>query len=126
VVVAEGAKPAEGTLDVPERGYNQLGHLQLGGISDLIAYHIGDLTGFETRVVRLGHIQRGGTPTAYDRVLCTRYGVAAVDAVHDRAWGEMVVTRGTDVSRAPLEEAVGKTRFVDPTLYSEVAKLFFA
>jgi phosphofructokinase-like protein len=126
VVVAEGAEPVEGTLDMPRREYDQFGHVRLGGISDIIARTIGEKTGFETRVVQLGYIQRGGTPTAFDRVLSTRYGVAAIDAVHDHAWGDMVVLRGTEITRAPLAVAVGKTRHVDRALYSEVAELFFA
>ena len=76
------------------RSYDQFGHVRLGGIADTIAHAIEDRTGFETRVVMLGHVQRGGTPTAFDRVLSTRFGVAAIDAVHDGAWGQMVVLRG--------------------------------
>ena len=76
-------------------------------------------------MVQIGHVQRGGTPNAYDRVLSTRYGLAAIDAVHDRAWGEMVVLRSTVITRAPLTTAVGKTRTVDMNLYEGVAKVFF-
>ena len=94
VVVAEGAEPVPGTLDVDERTYDRFGHVLLGGISDVIAREIAERTGFETRVVMLGHVQRGGTPTAYDRVLCTRFGVAAINLVHERGWGQMVVARG--------------------------------
>ena len=78
-----------------------------------------------TRDVLLGHVQRGGTPTAYDRVLSTRYGVAAIDAVHMGAWGHMVALRGNDVLPVPLSETVGKTREVDMHLYHEVAEVFF-
>jgi 6-phosphofructokinase len=74
----------------------------------------------------LGHVQRGGTPTAFDRILSTRFGVAAVDAAHDGAWGQMVVLRGPDITLAPLTEAVGKTRPVDMALFQDVAELFFA
>ena len=77
-----------------EAGYDKFGHVRLGGIADLIAREIGERTGFETRVVMLGHVQRGGTPTAFDRVLSTRFGVAAIDLVHDGRWGQMVVARG--------------------------------
>ena len=87
VVVAEGAEPVPGTLDIEEKVYDKFGHVRLGGIADVIAREIGDRTGFETRVVMLGHVQRGGTPTAYDRVLSTRFGVAAIDLVHDQGMG---------------------------------------
>ena len=73
----------------------------------------------------LGHVQRGGTPNAYDRVLSTRYGLAAIDAVHDEAWGEMVVYREQRIERAPLSVAVGRTRTVDMAMYHDVAEVFF-
>ena len=82
-------------------------------------------TGFETRMVLLGHIQRGGTPTAFDRVLSTRYGVAAIDAVHLGAWGQMVALRNNEMLPVPLTEAMGGTRTVDMHLYHEVAEVFF-
>jgi 6-phosphofructokinase 1 len=126
VVVAEGALPKEGSLDIGDRGVDQFGHERLGGIGNILAEEIGQRTGFETRPVLLGHVQRGGTPTAYDRVLSTRFGVAAADAVHDRAWGEMVVLRGGVVERVPLTVAVGRTRGVDLSLYHDVAAIFFA
>jgi 6-phosphofructokinase 1 len=125
VVVAEGAEPIPGTLAVEERTYDRFGHVLLGGISDVIAREIAERTGFETRVVMLGHVQRGGTPTAYDRVLCTRFGVAAINLVHDRGWGQMVVARGIEIVPAPLTLAVGKTKPVDPALF-DVAQVFFA
>ena len=125
VVVAEGAEPVPGTLEVEEKVFDKFGHVRLGGIADVIAREIGDRTGFETRVVMLGHVQRGGTPTAYDRVLSTRFGVAAIDLVHERGWGQMVVARGGDIVPAALELAVGKTRPVDKTLYHDVAEVFF-
>jgi 6-phosphofructokinase 1 len=125
VVVAEGAEPVPGTLQLAERTYDRFGHVLLGGISDVIAREIAARTGFETRVVMLGHVQRGGTPTAYDRVLCTRFGVAASNLVHDRAWGQMVVARGSEITAAPMSMAVGKTKPVDPALY-DVAQVFFA
>ena len=90
VVVAEGALPAAGTLAVQDAGVDEFGHVRLGGISNTVAAEIGERTGYETRVTILGHVLRGGTPTAYDRVLATRFGVAAVDAVEDRAFGMMV------------------------------------
>ena len=126
VVVAEGAEPKPGTLETAERVYDEFGHVRLGGISDVIAREIGERTGFETRVVMLGHVQRGGTPTAFDRVLSTRFGVAAIDLVHAHGWGQMVVARGPDIVPAPLEVAVGKTRPVDMALFRDVAEIFFA
>ena len=126
VVVAEGTEPPPGSIEMPDKVYDQFGHVRLGGISELIARQIGERTGYETRVVNLGHVQRGGTPTAYDRVLSTRYGLAAIDAVHDGAWGDMVVLHGTTIGRAPLALAAGKSRPVDMDLYAEIAKLFFA
>jgi 6-phosphofructokinase 1 len=126
VVVAEGAEPVEGTLVTEEKIYDRFGHVRLGGVAGRIAEVIGERTGFETRVVQLGHVQRGGTPTAFDRVLSTRYGVAAIDAAHAQAWGQMVVLRGTKIIREPLQTAVGKTRPVDMELYHGVAEQFFA
>ena len=125
IVVSEGAEPKPGTLDVPDQGYDNSGHRRLGGIASLIAPELERRTGFEARVVQIGHVQRGGTPTAYDRVLSTRYGLAAIDAVHEKAWGEMVVLRATKIQRAPLTEAVGKTRTLDMSLYEDVAEVFF-
>ena len=125
VVVAEGAEPVPGSLDMHDRTYDRFGHVLLGGISDVIAREIAARTGFETRVVMLGHVQRGGTPTAYDRVLCTRFGVAAINLVHEHGWGQMVVARGGEIVPAPLSLAVGRSKPVDPALY-DVAQVFFA
>ncbi|MGD9795560.1 MAG: 6-phosphofructokinase [Acidimicrobiia bacterium] len=125
VVVAEGAAPAPGSFTIPEPTVDRYGHARLGGISTYLAPEIERRTGFETRVTILGHVQRGGTPNAYDRVLSTRYGLAAIDAVHDRAWGTMVALRGDDIVRVPLSEALDKTRGVDPELYEKVAAVFF-
>ena len=74
----------------------------------------------------LGHVQRGGTPTAYDRVLSTRFGVAAIDAVHDEAWGQMVAIRADQIAGTPLEDVIGRTRTVDLALFDGVAQVFFA
>jgi phosphofructokinase-like protein len=125
VVVAEGAEPKEGTMAGRDKVYDQFGHVRLGGMAETIAHAIEDRTGFETRMVLLGHIQRGGTPTAFDRVLSTRYGVAAIDAAHLQAWGQMVALRDGEVLTVPLSETVGKTRPVDMHLYHEVAEVFF-
>ena len=95
------------------------------GSPHVIAPAIEERTGFDTRVVALGHVQRGGTPNAYDRVLSTRYGLAAIDAVHDKAWGEMVVYREMRIERAPLRLALGRTRTLDLAMYEDVASIFF-
>ena len=126
VVVAEGAQPIAGTMEVAERSIDRFGHARLGGIGSIIAEEIRERTGFDTRPVLLGHVQRGGTPTAFDRVLSTRFGVAAIDAAHGQHWGEMVAARGREVIPVPLSEAVGRTRQVDMTVYRDVAEVFFA
>ncbi|MFZ9628515.1 MAG: 6-phosphofructokinase [Ilumatobacteraceae bacterium] len=125
VVVAEGAEPKAGTMHSRDKVYDQFGHVRLGGVAETIANSIEHHTGFETRMVLLGHVQRGGTPTAYDRVLSTRYGVAAIDAVHLGAWGSMVAMRCNEIVHTPLRDTVGGTRTVDLHLYHEVAEVFF-
>ena len=125
VVVAEGAEPRPDSMVTREKLYDQFGHVRLGGVADTIAHAIEARSGLETRVVLLGHVQRGGTPCAYDRVLSTRYGIAAIDAVHDGLWGHMAVLRGDTVSMAPLTDAVGKTRTIDLDLFHNVAEVFF-
>jgi phosphofructokinase-like protein len=125
VVVAEGAEPAPGSLDLPASDVDRHGHVRLGGIAYQIAPEIESRTGFDTRVVMLGHVQRGGTPCAYDRVLSTRYGLAAIDAVHAHAWGEMVVFREQRIERAAMSECVGRTRRLDMAMYTDVAEVFF-
>ena len=104
VVVAEGAVPAAGG-DFVHAGAGELdafGHVRLGGIGDALAKEIEQRTGYESRTVVLGHVQRGGTPTAFDRVLSTRFGIAAIDAVHDGAFGQMVALRAGEIVRVPL------------------------
>jgi phosphofructokinase-like protein len=125
VVVAEGCEPKEGTMPSREKIYDQFGHVRLGGMADTIAHAIEARTGFEVRVVMLGHVQRGGTPTAFDRVLSTRYGVAAIDGVHAGRWGHMAALRAGEIVMSPLTETVGRTRPVDPHLYHDVAEIFF-
>jgi phosphofructokinase-like protein len=125
VVVAEGAKPREGTMVLQSGEVDEFGHERLGGIANKVAEEIEKGTGFETRVTILGHVQRGGTPTAFDRVLATRFGVAAIEAVHDGAFGQMVALRAGDIVRVPLEEAVGESKTVDPHLFHGVAEVFF-
>ncbi len=125
VVVAEGAKPKEGTMVLQSGEVDEFGHERLGGIANKVAEEIEKGTGFETRVTILGHVQRGGTPTAFDRVLATRFGIAAIEAVHDGAFGQMVALRAGDIVRVPLAEAVGESKTVDPQLFHGVAEVFF-
>jgi 6-phosphofructokinase 1 len=125
VVVAEGAVPAEGTLVLASREVDQFGHVRLGGIANTLAEEIEKRTGIETRVTILGHVQRGGTPTAFDRVLATRFGIAAIDAVHARAFGHMVALKADKIVRVPLEAAVSQLKLVDPGLLHGVAEVFF-
>ncbi len=124
IVVAEGAKPKEGTMVLSSGDVDAFGHVRLGGIGSVLADEIEKRTGFETRVTVLGHIQRGGTPTAYDRVLATRFGIEAIDAVHDSAFGMMVALRSGDIIRVPLADAVSELKTVDPKLL-EAASVFF-
>jgi 6-phosphofructokinase 1 len=125
VVVAEGAVPKEGTMTIASPEIDQFGHPRLGGIANILAPEIEQRTGFETRVTILGHIQRGGTPTAFDRVLATRFGVAAIDAVHDRAFGQMVALRADAIVRVSLEEALKELKTVDRGLLHGVGEVFF-
>lgn len=125
VVVAEGAEPVPGTMQSHDKVFDEFGHVRLGGVAETIANAIEERTGFESRMVLLGHIQRGGTPTAFDRVLSTQYGVAAIDAVHAGAWGHMVAMRGGVVETVPLSQTAGRTRPLDMALYTDVASVFF-
>ena len=125
VVVAEGAVPKEGTLELVSGEVDQFGHVRLGGIGQVLAEEIEKRTGYESRVTILGHVQRGGTPTAFDRVLSTRFGIAAIDAVHDGDFGTMVALRADRIVRVPLAEGVGELKTVDPELYHGVAEVFF-
>jgi 6-phosphofructokinase 1 len=125
VVVAEGATPLQGTMELQSEEKDAFGHVRLGGIANLVARGIEERTGFETRVTILGHIQRGGTPTAFDRILATRFGVAAIDAVHAGASGQMVALQAGAIVLVPLADAVGKAKTVDPDLYHGVAEVFF-
>jgi len=125
VVVAEGARPSPGTMPEPEYERDHIGRARLGGIGARVADEIEHRTGFDARVVQIGHVQRGGTPTAYDRILSTRFGLAAIDAVHDGAFGQMVALRCSQVVRVPLDEVVGRTRTVDLDLLEDVAQVFF-
>lgn len=129
VVVAEGALPRDEEAGWPRRSQqegraDQFGHVRLGGIGAYVAEEIEQRTGFEARSTVLGHIQRGGSPTAFDRVLATRFGAAALAAVHDRAFGTMVALQAGSIVRIPLSDATGKPKRVDPHLYEEVAGLY--
>jgi len=124
VVVAEGARPADGTEMVLDPvDYDQFGHVRLGGVANVVAEHIERKTKIETRVTILGHVQRGGTPTAFDRVLSSRFGVAAVEAVHDQAWGQMVALRGTEIVRVSLDDAVSALKPISDGIWSTVEHL---
>jgi 6-phosphofructokinase 1 len=118
VVVAEGALPKEGTMEIADGDTDEFGHVRLGGIGHRLEREIEERTGFETRATVLGHIQRGGTPTAYDRVLATRFGVAAIDAAHEGRWGMMPALRGTKIELVELAEAVAELRTVTPEEYA--------
>ncbi len=125
VVVAEGATPREGTLQIRSAGVTDaFGHARLGGIGVTLEAEIERRTGFESRVTILGHVQRGGTPVAFDRVLATRFGVAAMDAASSGRFGTMVALRGTDIIEVPLADALRQPKLLDPGLY-ETAELFF-
>jgi 6-phosphofructokinase 1 len=125
IVVAEGAMPKEGTMSEPRYDLDPFGRPRLGGISVEVARALEERTGFETRVVQIGHVQRGGTPNAFDRVLSTRLGIAAVEALHDGESSTMVGVRNEQIVRVPLANVVGKTRQVDLSLYDDVATVFF-
>ncbi|MDD5731240.1 MAG: ATP-dependent 6-phosphofructokinase, partial [Candidatus Omnitrophica bacterium] len=124
VVVAEGAQFKDKSLITQEEKLDEFGHVRLGGIGDHLAKEIEKRTGFETRVTVLGHIQRGGSPTAFDRILGTRFGVKAVELVKEKKFGKMVALQGTKIIEVPLEQAVSALKTVDMELY-EMAKVFF-
>jgi 6-phosphofructokinase 1 len=124
VVAAEGAKPVEGTLEVVGGAKDEFGHERLGGIGQQLEREIADRTGYDARATVLGHIQRGGTPTAFDRVLATRLGLAAIDAAHERQFGTMPALRGQKIELVPLGDAVAQLRTVPPEEYA-AAEAFF-
>ena len=125
VVVAEGARPRTGTLEVAEPTVDAYGHKRLGGIANVIAAEVETRTGLETRVTILGHVQRGGSPSPFDRVLATRFGVAAIDAAHAGAFGQMVSLRGGEIELVSLKDATSRLKPVSAHLL-EVAHAFFA
>jgi 6-phosphofructokinase 1 len=116
VVVAEGAKLPSGEKATQGSKLDAFGHERLSGIGQAVAEMIEQKTGYETRSVNLGHTQRGGTPTAYDRMLATRYGTAAIDLVHQGNFGRLVVLRGTEITSIPLKDAIAKTRTIGEDL----------
>jgi 6-phosphofructokinase 1 len=124
IVIAEGAMPAEGDMLTLNSELDAFGHVRLGGIGNWLASEIEKATGKEARCVVLGHVQRGGTPTAFDRVLATRFGLHAIDAAHEQDWGKMVALRGTEIVRVPLIEATKELKTVPPHRYGE-AEAFF-
>ncbi len=125
VVVAEGFKLAGADqLVTKDREVDQFGHVRLGGVGEVIGKEIEKRTGYETRVTVLGHVQRGGSPTAFDRVLGTRYGVAAVDLIEQGKFGEMVSLKGNQITHVPLSQSMRKLKTVDPELI-RTAEIFY-
>jgi len=124
VVVAEGAKPKGGVEIVYGESVDEFGHIRLGGVGYYLGREIEKCLNIETRVVILGHLQRGGSPTAFDRILATRFGIAAIDLVHQGKFDRMVAMKGNEIVSVPLKEVVGKRKPVDLKLY-DIASLFF-
>ena len=125
IIVAEGAKPQDlQEAIVEETKVDEFGHARLGGIGHLLAERIEKLTGYETRVTVLGHLQRGGSPSGFDRILATRLGVAAVELVKQGAFGVMVALKGRQILSVPLKEGISRTRTVDPEFY-KLAQVFY-
>lgn len=125
LVVSEGAKPVDDNqLITVGKGVDQFGHIRLGGIGNILAEEIEKRTQLETRVTTLGHIQRGGTPTAHDRILATRYGIKAVELVLKKDFGKMVALQGNQIVAVELKEAVKEIKTVDPEIFS-IAETFF-
>jgi phosphofructokinase-like protein len=124
IVVAEGAIPIEGDMSVKGGALDAFGHVKLSGIGEWLAEEIENRTGKEARTSVLGHIQRGGSPTAFDRVLATRFGLHAITAAHEGDWGKMVALQSTEIVRVPLADATTQLKLVSPALYAE-AEVFF-
>jgi 6-phosphofructokinase 1 len=124
VVVAEGAKPKGGAEITYGDSVDEFGHVRLGGVGYYLGREIEKCTDVETRVVMLGHVQRGGSPTAFDRILATRYGIAAIDLVNQGKFGVMVALKGNKIVSVPLEDVICKRKTVDPKLY-EMSTVFF-
>jgi 6-phosphofructokinase 1 len=124
VVVAEGAQPKDGQMEVQSGELDAFGHVRLGGIGERLAAEIERRTHKEARTTVLGHTQRGGTPSPFDRWLATRFGLHAIDAVHDGDFGKMVALRSTSIVRVPLDEALAEPKLLDTELW-ETAEVFF-
>jgi 6-phosphofructokinase 1 len=124
IVISEGAQPSDGDLTTLTSELDAFGHVRLGGIGNWLADQIAKRTGKEARCVVLGHIQRGGTPTAFDRVLATRLGLQAIDAAHEGDFGKMMALRGTEIVRIPLIEGTKELKSVPSHRYSEVEAFF--
>ncbi|MFG3336044.1 6-phosphofructokinase [Streptomyces tendae] len=124
VVVAEGATPRDGDMVLKDESLDSYGHVRLSGVGEWLAKQIEKRTGKEARTTVLGHVQRGGTPSAFDRWLATRFGLHAIDCVRDGDFGKMVALRGTDIVRVPIAEATARLKTVDPALYEEVGVFF--
>jgi len=124
VVIAEGAKPKGGVEIVYSESLDEFGHIRLGGIGYYLGKEIERCLNIETRVVVLGHLQRGGTPTAFDRILATRFGIAAIDLVHEGKFGYMPGIKGNKIVSVPLKDVIGKRKTVDLELY-DIASVFF-
>ncbi|MFE7975820.1 6-phosphofructokinase [Streptomyces shenzhenensis] len=124
VVAAEGAVPKEGQLILKDRTVDEFGHVRLSGVGEWLAREISERTGTDARTTVLGHVQRGGTPSAFDRWLATRFGLHAVDAVKDGDFGVMTALNGTRIVRVPLADVTGRTKTVDPSLYDEFGVFF--
>src|ERR1700759_4537731 len=123
VVAAEGAAPKEGTMELATGAVDEFGHPRLGGIGYALEREIEARTGYETRATVLGHVQRGGTPTAFDRVLATRLGLAAIDAAHDGKWGMMAALHSTEIELVTLADAVAEVRRVPLAEYERYGVL---
>ncbi len=124
IVVSEGAEPVGGIPDAEGAPADAFGHVRLGGIAHWLEGEIARRTGEDARATVLGHVQRGGTPTAFDRVLATRFGLYAIDAAHEGEWGKMTALRGTEIGLADLSEATAELKLVPESLYRE-AEVFF-
>ncbi|MFI0942290.1 6-phosphofructokinase [Streptomyces sp. NPDC021020] len=124
VVVAEGAMPRDGDMVLKDGTLDSFGHVRLSGIGEWLAAQIEKRTGKEARTTVLGHVQRGGTPSAFDRWLATRFGLHAVDAVRDGDFGTMVALRATDIVRVPIGDATARIKTVEPALYAEAGVFF--
>jgi 6-phosphofructokinase 1 len=124
VVVSEGATPQDGNEALVSQELDAFGHVRLGGIGQVLEREIQARTGYESRQTVLGHVQRGGTPTAFDRVLATRFGLHAIDAIHEGATGTMVALRGTEIVRVPLSAATSELKLV-PLERSDEVEVFF-